>query len=189
MEFATKADSVAEQVAAHLALARCYFRQEDGEAAEREAHAALELTADGGVGLQRLLGEDADNLPELMLSPDVDLPSLFAGRRVHLPSLEWQALYLEGTLRANRLGPGEGFASIRDAAQTLTRMLATLTQSEAVHFQKRHPEVADVFAKLSQFALSESERQETTVLLESARWMQIAPRPAIGKKNGNGNGN
>ncbi len=188
MDFATKADSVAEQVAAHLALARCYFRQEDGEAAEREAHAALELTADGGVGLQRLLGEEIDNVPELMLSPEVDLPSLFAGRRVHLPSLEWQALYLEGTLRATRLGPGEGFAAIRDAAQTLTRMLATLTQSEAVHFQQRHPEVSDVFAKLSQFALSEGDRQETTVLLESARWMQITQKPALGKKNGNGKG-
>ena len=188
MEFATKADSVAEQVSAHLALARCYFRQEDGEAAEREAHNALELTAEGGVGLHRLLGEDADNLPELMLSPDVDLPSLFAGRRVHLPSLEWQALYMEGTLRASRLGPGEGFASIRDAAQTLTQMLSTLTQSEAVHFQQRHPQVSDVFAKLSQFALSEGDRQETTLLLESARWLQIPSHLLLEKKNGKGKG-
>jgi transcriptional regulator with XRE-family HTH domain len=180
MESATKADSIAEQVAAHLALARCYFRQQDGEAAEREAHAALELTADGGVGLQRLLGEDAENLPDLMLSPEVDLPSLFAGRRVHLPSLEWQALYLEGSLRAGRLGPGEGFPAIREAAQTLTQILSTLTQTEAVHFQQRHPEVSDVFAKLQQFAVSEGDRKETTLLLESARW--------IGQKNGNGNG-
>lgn len=189
MEFATKADSVAEQVSAHLALARCHFRQEDGEAAEREAHAALELTADGGVGLQRLLGEDAKNLPELMLSPEIDLPRLFAGRRVQLPSLEWQALYMEGMLRATRLGPGEGFASIRDAAQTLTKMLSTLTQSEAVHFQQCHPEVADIFAKLSQFALSEGDRQESTRLLESARWLQLPSKQMIEKKNGNGNGN
>ena len=188
MDFATKSDSVAEQVSAHLALARCYFRQENGEAAEREAHSALELTTEGGVGLQRLLGEDAENLPQLMLSPEVDLPSLFAGRRVHLPSLEWQALYLEGTLRAVRLGPGEGFASIREAAQTLTRILSTLTQSEAVHFQRRHPEVSDVFAKLSQFAVSEGDRKETAVLLESARWMQLPSLPAIEKKNGNGKG-
>ncbi len=188
MEFATKADSVAEQVSVHLALARCHFRQEDGEAAEREAHSALELTSEGGVSLQRLLGEDANHLPALMLSPEIDLPRLFAGRRVHLPFLEWQALYMEGTLRATRLGPGEGFASIRDAAQTLTRMLATLTQSEAVHFQQRHPEVADVFAKLSQFALSEGDRQETTLLLESARWLQVPlPTPPLLKKqNGKG---
>lgn len=188
MEFATKADSVAEQVSAHLALARCYFRQADGAAAEREARAALQLTADGGVGLQRLLGEDAVNLPELMLSPEIDLPALFAGRRVHLPSLEWQALYLEGTLRADRLGPGEGFASLREAAQTLTRMLDTLTHSEAIHFQKRHPEVSDVFAKLSKFAISEGDRNETAVLLEGARWIQFPSAPAIEKKNGKGNG-
>jgi len=123
-----------------------------------------------------------------MLSPDVDLPSLFAGRRVHLPSLEWQALYMEGTLRASRLGPGEGFASIRDAAQTLTQMLSTLTQSEAVHFQQRHPQVSDVFAKLSQFALSEGDRQETTLLLESARWLQIPSHLLLEKKNGKGKG-
>jgi len=185
MEFATKADSVAEQVSAHLALARCHFRQENGEAAEREAHSALELTAEGGVGLQRLLGEDAENLPELMLSPEIDLPRLFAGSRVHLPSLEWQALYIEGTLRASRLGPGEGFAAIRDAAQTLTGMLSTLTQSEAVHFQQRHPEVSDVFAKLSQFAISEGDRKETALLLEGARWLQVPTGPRIEKKNGN----
>jgi transcriptional regulator with XRE-family HTH domain len=188
MESATRADSVAEQVSAHLALARCYFRQQDGESAEREAHAALELTAEGGVGLQRLLGEDANNLPELMLSPEVDLPSLFSNRRVHLPSLEWQALYLEGTLRADRLGPGEGFAAIRDAAQTLTQMLATLTQSEAVHFQQRHPEVQDVFNKLNQFALSEGDRQQSILLLESARWMQITPTSEQTNGNGNGHG-
>jgi len=186
MEFATKADSVAEQVSAHLALARCHFRKEDGEAAEREAHSALELTAEGGVGLQRLLGEDAENLPELMLSPEIDLPGLFAGSRVHLPSLEWQALYIEGTLRASRLGPGEGFAAIRDAAQTLTGMLSTLTQSEAMHFQQRHPEVSDVFAKLSQFAISEGDRKETAILLEGARWLQVPTSPRIEKKNGNG---
>ena len=187
MDFATKADSVAEQVAAHLALARCHFRKEDGEAAEREAHAALELTATGGVGLQRLLGEDAENLPELMLSPEIDLPALFAGNRVSLPSLEWQALYMEGTLRAARLGPKEGFAAIREAAQTLTTMLSTLTQAEAVHFQQRHPEVSDVFAKLSKFALSESDRKETALLLESARWLQVSPtNPSLQKKNRNG---
>ena len=188
MEFSTKADSIAEQVAAHLALARCHFRQEDGEAAEREAHSALQLTSEGGVGLQRLLGEYAENLPELMLSPEIDLPALFAGRRVHLPTLEWQALYIEGTLRATRLGPGEGFASIRDAAETLTQILSTLTQAEAVSFQQRHPEVSDIFAKLSQFALSEGDRQQTTRLLESARWLQLPSPPQIEKKNGNGNG-
>jgi tetratricopeptide (TPR) repeat protein/transcriptional regulator with XRE-family HTH domain len=188
MEFATKSDSVAEQVSAHLALARCHFRKDDGESAEQEAHAALELTAEGGVGLQRLLGEDAENLPELMLSPEIDLPSLFEGRRVHLPALEWQALYIEGTLRAARLGPGAGFAAIRDAAQTLTQMLSTLTQSEAVHFQQRHPEVTDVFAKLTQFALSEGEHQETDRLLDSARWLQIPAQNLIPKKNGTGKG-
>lgn len=188
MEFATKADSVAEQVSAHLALARCYFRQEDGAAAEREAHSALELTSEGGVGLQRLLGEEANTLPDLMLSPEIDLPALFANRRVHLPSLEWQALYLEGSLKAARLGPGEGFASIRDAAQTLTHMLSTLTQAEAIHFQQRHPEVADVFSKLSQFAISEGDRKETAALLESARWMKLTPENGLllSKKNGNG---
>ncbi len=188
-EFAAKADSVAEQVAAHLAMARCYFRKEDAAAAEREAHTALELAQAGAVGLSRLLGEEANSLPALMLSPDVDLPSLFAGRKVSLPSLEWQALYLEGASRGIRLGPGEGFASIRDAAQTLIKMLPSLTQTEAVHFQKRHPEVSDVFEKLSQFSLSEGARKETAALLDSARWIQIEPisaAPKIGKKNGNG---
>ena len=188
LEFATKSDAIAEQVSAHIALARCHFRQDEGEAAEQEAHAALALTTEGGVGLQRLLGEDANNLPDLLLSPEIDLPSLFAGRRVYLPALEWQALYIEGTLRAIRLGPGEGFASIRDAAHTLTQMLSTLTQAEAVHFQQRHPEVADVFAKLSQFALSEGDRKESASLLESARWLQIPMPPMLEKKNGNGKG-
>jgi tetratricopeptide (TPR) repeat protein len=170
LELATQTDSVREQVSARLTMARCYFWQGDEAEAEREARGALALTEDGAVGLTPLLGKETENLPALMLSAELDLPNIFAGRRVNLPALEWQAHYLEGTLRARRLGPEEAFSAMRAAAKSISQLLAGLNQTEAAALQKRHPEMAAVFQDLKRFALTESARQETAQLLESARW-------------------
>jgi tetratricopeptide (TPR) repeat protein len=182
LDIAVKTESTREEVMAHLTLARCHYYQGNEEAAEEEARAARKLTEEGAVGLPRLLGREIDKLPALMRSAELDLPRLFESRKLNLPGLEWQAHYLEGTVRAKRLGPEHAFEAMRDAARAISRILAGLTATEAASFQKRHPEVAAVFNDLSRFALTDSERQEATALLAGAPWANSreSSLPAIG---------
>ncbi|HLV80005.1 MAG TPA: helix-turn-helix domain-containing protein [Chthonomonadaceae bacterium] len=176
VEMAVRTDSVKERVAAHLTRARCCLLLGDETAAEHETRAALELTENGAVGLNRLLGKEAQHLPALALTADLDLPSLFAEHKVDLPALEWQAHYLEGTLLARRLGPEAAFGAMREAAQSIARMLTDLTQTEAAAFQQRHPEVGAVLRDLQRYAITDSARQETAALLESMRLTSLPSR-------------
>src|SRR5205823_11466753 len=107
-------------------------------------------------------------------------PMIFAGRKLEMPTLEWQAHYLKGVLLAKRLGPEAGYAAVRDAARLVSRMLSSLNQAEAVAFQQRHPEVTAVFEDLARFALTDKAQQETAALLDGTRWIQkVPPMPAL----------
>lgn len=172
LDQAIKADAVREILAARLTLARCHFRNGDDQEAERETHAALELSETGAIGLSRLLGKDGSHLPVLLRSSDLDLPTLFSSRKIDIPHLEWQAHYLKGRLLAKRLGPEAGYEAMRDAAKLVTRMLSTLTPTEATSFQHRHPEVTSVFQDLVRCALTDKAQQEVVALLDGARWIR-----------------
>ncbi|HZO91215.1 MAG TPA: helix-turn-helix domain-containing protein [Chthonomonadaceae bacterium] len=181
LDVATRTESAREQIAAHLTLARCYYFQGQEAAAENAAREALRLTSEGAVGLPRLMGKEAENLPALLCSPELDLHRLFAGRKLDLPGLEWQAHYLEGTLLAKRLGPDAAFEAMRDAARAISRILNGLTGEEASAFQRRHPEVAAVFQDLTRFALTDAAQQEAKALLASTPWtFKEVALPAIG---------
>ncbi len=170
-DLAARSESAREMAAARLTLARCSFRKGDEATAEREAREVLTMTQSGAVGLTRLLGNAAEQtLPALLRSPMLDLPALFTGRRLNLPSLEWQAHYLEGTVLAKRLGPDAAFSAMREAAKAIARLVSGLTQAEAATFQERHPEVKSVFQDLKRYAVTEAAKEESEALLESARW-------------------
>jgi transcriptional regulator with XRE-family HTH domain len=172
IELAVKADSVLEHIGALLTRARCYLRQGNDAAAGEDARAVLALTEEGAVGLQRLLGDDADRIPPLLRSEAIDLPTLFSGRRLNMAALEWQAGYIHGTLEAKRHGKGAGFPALRDAAAMVTQILSSLTQQEAAAFQKRNPEVAAVFQDMARYAITDSDKNESRALLETASWMK-----------------
>ncbi|HZP83376.1 MAG TPA: tetratricopeptide repeat protein [Chthonomonadaceae bacterium] len=174
LENAQRTESIKEEVAARVTLARCYFYQGDEAAAEREASEARRLTEEGAVGLSRLLGKEVEDLPELLRSPELNVPSLFEGRKLNLPGLEWQAHYLEGKLLAKRLGPEYAFTAMREAAKSISRILNGLTAAEAANFQQHYPEVAAVFNDLSRYALTDAARQEATALLAAAPWTRLA---------------
>lgn len=174
LDIATRAESVRDRISAHLTLARCHYKRGDMDNAALEARASLELTEDGAVNLNRLMGKEAENVSALLRSPEFDLNALFAGNRVHLPAMEWQAHYIEGTMIAKRVGPEAAFAAMRDAATALGRILSDMSPKEAAGFQKRHPEATAVFEDLQRFALTEDARRETTALLTSARWLPPA---------------
>lgn len=175
LDQASKAEAVQEMLAARIVLAQCHYRQGDDASAEKEVQLALDLAQSGAVGLTRLLGERADSLPSILRSGDLNLNAIFAGRKMEIPTLEWQAHYLKGILMAKRLGPEAGYGAMRDAARLVSRMLSSLNQSEAVAFQQRHPEVTAVFEDLSRFALTDKAQQETNALLEGARWIEKKP--------------
>lgn len=166
--FAERIGARPEEVAARLTVAQCLWRSGDEEAAEAEAQAALDLTQDGALDLPRLLGEDARQLPPLLTHPPLDLPQLFADRRMTIPAVEWQAQYLQGTLRAKRLGPAAAFVAVRDAAVALGRLLDGMTPEDAAAFRRQHPQVAAVYDDLARFALTEEHRTEARALLERA---------------------
>jgi tetratricopeptide (TPR) repeat protein len=171
LEVSRGADCVPEQVAAHLSLARCYFRERNAAEAERQARSARELTAAGAIGLSTLLGADAEMIPALLRSQDIDLPRLFAGRAMLLPGMEWQAGLIEGQARAQQFGPADGFAAIRDAAVAVNKLVESLTLSEAVEFRRTHPAIETLFASLRQFAVTDAARDETRKVLGDAPWI------------------
>lgn len=166
LDHATRADAVKEMLASRLTLARCHFQKGEDSQAEMETHAALELSENGAVGLSRLIGQEALELPMLLRSPELDLVSLFASRKLDLPNLEWQAHYLKGTLLAKRLGPQAGFESLRDAAKLVTKVLSVMTPAESARFQQHNPEVVAVFDDLDRFAITDAARSEVRALLE-----------------------
>lgn len=173
LRIAERIDAGREQVVAHLTLAQCYQRQGDEAAAEAEAQRAIEISQGGAVGLNALLGEGRENLPDLLRSPDLDIERLFAGRSLNVPALEWQAYYLQGTLRAKTLGPAAAFEAMRDAARAVTRLLSGLSGDDAVRFCRHHPQIADLYADLTRYAITEADRIEARALLQGSRGMGL----------------
>lgn len=169
LDLAERVDDARNRIVAHLTLARCRAMQADEMGAEEEAQKAIEAAQTGAVTLPRLMGEEMQNLPRLLKAPHIDLERLFEGRAVQLPALEWQAHYLQGTLRAKRLGPGDAYAAMREAANALARLLAGLSAEDADHFLGRHPEIAKVYEDLARFALTAADRQEAHTLLQRAQ--------------------
>lgn len=158
-----------EELVARVTVAQCLWRSGLEGDAEEEAAKAVDLTRQGAVGLARLIGEDAEHLPEILRRAPLDLPNLFSGRGLTIPAVEWQAHYLQGTLRAKRLGPEAAFVAMRDAATALSRLLAGLTPDDALSFSKLHPQIASVYEDLSRCALTDADRNEARALLEGAR--------------------
>ena len=182
LDHATRADAVKEMLAARLTLARCHFQKGEDSQAEIETHAALELSESGAIGLTRLIGQEATELPALLRSPELDLVSLFSSRKLDLPNLEWQAHYLKGTLLAKRLGPQAGYESLRDAARLVTRVLSIMSPAEAATFQQHNPDIVAVFDDLDRFAITDASRTEVRAILEGVSRIrngaQHAPRIA-----------
>lgn len=173
LETAERAEAAREQMVARLILAQCRQKQGKETEAEAEVEKAIEIARNGAVSLTRLLGDSAANLPDLLTAPPIEMPKLFAGRALHLPALEWQAHYLQGTLIARRLGPEAAFVAMRDAASALGRLLMGLTPDDAIRFRQHHPEVVSVYQNLARFALTETDKKEARALLESARWFGV----------------
>jgi len=173
LDLAERMEDARNRMVAYLTLAQCRALQGDEEGAEEEAEKAIEVAQTGAVGLPRLMGEEIRNLPPLLKPPHIDLERLFAGRTVQLPAIEWQAHYLQGTLRAKRLGPEQAYVAMREAANALARLLAGLSAEDAIRFRQRHPHIAAVYQDLARFALTEADRQEARALLQGARWFTI----------------
>lgn len=180
LESAIRAESVKEQVAAHLSLSRAYLYSDDLAASENEARQALALTKEGAVGLNRLLGSDRDHLPALLKSSFLNLPEIFSRQNMCLPVLEWQAHYLQGTLLAKRIGPEAAYVAVHSAAESLSKMFAGLTPIEVTALQKCHPDIARVFQDLTKYAINEADQKQTRLLLQSVPWAaQQSAIPAI----------
>lgn len=171
-EIAERIDAPRDRLIAHLTRAQCYYLLGEAAEAEQETQKALEIARDGAVNLARLLGEDAQHLPELLRSGPLDLPKLFAGGSLQVPALEWQAYYLQGTLQAKRLGAEAAFEAIHHAARALSKLLAGLTMEDALRFRKQHPEIAAVYEDLARFALTEADQREAEALIRSTHWLR-----------------
>lgn len=139
------------------------------EEAEEEVERALEIARGGAPALDTLLGFDPAELPALMREAPLDLQQLFASRSMSVPALEWQAHYLQGSLKAKRLGPAAGFVALREAALALGRILDGLSAEDAARFRQGHPEVAGVYEDLMRCALTDSEQREALALLRGAQ--------------------
>lgn len=179
LDIATRAEAIRERIAAHIALARCYVYEGKEDKAIAESQAAAALTQQGGANLQRLIGKDAERIPALLRSSEIDLPRIFAARKLNIPGLEWQAHYLEGALLAKTQGPEAAFAAMRDAARCVGQILAEMTPNEAATFKARYPEIGGVFTDLSRFALTEADKSEATALLTAYSWGQPEALPAL----------
>jgi tetratricopeptide (TPR) repeat protein len=174
LEVADRVDASREKMVAHLTIAQCRQLQGDETGAEEEVQKAIDIAQNGAVSLPRLMGDQTQNLPRLLKSPQIDIEKVFAGRALQLPAQEWQAHYLLGTLRAKRLGPDAAFVAMRDAAEALGRLLTGLTVEDARHFRQHHPEIAAVYEDLARFALTEADQQAARALLQSAQWLGVA---------------
>ncbi len=180
LETAIRAESVKEQVAAHLILSRAYLVSGDFAASENEARQALAITNEGAVGLNRLLGADSDRLPSLLKSSLLNLPDIFARQNVYLPILEWQAHYLQSTLLAKRIGPEAAYVAVHSAAESLSKMFNGLTSTEVAALQKCHPDISKVFQDLTTYSINEADRHQTKLLMQSVPWAaQPTAIPAI----------
>jgi tetratricopeptide (TPR) repeat protein len=166
-ERADQANQLYEHVAAYITLSRCHLANGDDKAAEEAAGAAVVLIERGGIGLARLLGKDAADLPATLRSSELNLPELFADRNLALPALEWQARYLEASILAKRLGPEAAFTALRGASEAVLTILRDFNQSEAASFQKQTPEILRMFELLSQCATTDGMRQEALSLGQS----------------------
>lgn len=176
LEVATQSESVQEQVTAHITIARCLLMQGDEEGAQREAQAAVALTEGGAVGLSTLLGADTSRASSVLAALDINVDEAFAGRKLALPVLEWQAHYLSGTIQARAIGPAAAYDAMRDAATVLNQITSGLTPAEAAGFRSRHPEAAAVFQDLAKYAITDGQREESRRLLQGAPW--AAPEAA-----------
>ncbi len=184
-ETAERIEAANEMMVAQLTRAQCLQLQGDESAAEEAAKSAIELAENGALNLPRLMGEEAHNLPSLLKSSQIDLERLFAGHKLQIPAVEWQAHYLHGTLRAKRLGPQAAFVAMREAADALGRLLTGLTADDAIRFRRYHPEISAVYEDLTRFALTEADQREARALLQSANWLGAAAErdlPAISGK-------
>jgi transcriptional regulator with XRE-family HTH domain len=166
-ERAEQANQLYEHVSANITLSRCHLANGDERAAEEAAAAAVSLIEKGGIGLARLLGKDADDLPASLRSAELNLPELFADRTLALPALEWQARYLEASVLAKRLGPEAAFTALRGASEAVLTILRDFNQSEMAAYQKQTPEILRVFEMLSQCAITDGMRQEALALGQS----------------------
>jgi tetratricopeptide (TPR) repeat protein len=167
VERAEQAGQLYEHVAATITLARCQMAAGDEAAAEATATAAVTLIEKGGIGLARLLGKEAENLPAALRSSELNLPELFADRKLALPALEWQARYLEASVLAKRLGPEAAFSALRGASEAVMTLLRDFNQGEIAAFQKQTPEILRVFEMMSQCAITDGMRQEALALGQS----------------------
>jgi tetratricopeptide (TPR) repeat protein len=166
-ERAEQAGQLYEQVAATITLARCHMAAGDEAAAETTAAIAVGLIEKGGIGLARLLGKEADNLPASLRSAELNLPELFADRALALPALEWQARYLEASVMAKRLGPEAAFTALRGASEAVMTLLRDFNQGDIAAFQKQTPEILHVLEMMSQCAITDGMRQEALALGQS----------------------
>ncbi|HSV73736.1 MAG TPA: helix-turn-helix transcriptional regulator [Chthonomonadales bacterium] len=169
VEDAATRDAPRERMAAHLTLAQCLRVEGRAEEAEEAVEQALQIARDGAPALPVLLGFDPAELPSLMRTAPLDLESLFARRSVTVPALEWQAHYLQGSLKAKRLGPAAGYIALREAALALGRVLDGLSAEDAARFCDGHPEVASVYEDLVRCALTDAEQREALALLRGVR--------------------
>lgn|GEM_PF-6629033 len=180
---ATQADAVKERIATHLTLARCHLRAVEDDAASEHLRAAQELNEQGAVGINRLLGKEAENLSEILRGEAIDLPAAFSERRVALPAMEWQTHYLNGTLLAKQHGSHAAFAAMSDAARAVGRILAELSPAETARFAQRNPEIEQMFRELQQAALSDSEKSEANSLLTMAHWVPMSETTPLAISN------
>ncbi len=182
LDNAIRADAVREILAARITLARCHMLNGQDAQAEDESRAATDLCDSGAITLPRLMGAEAETLPELLKSPEIDLAAIFSSRKVDIPSMEWQAHYLHGTLLTRRLGPGAGFDSYLHAATIVANTVALIAPADVNRFNHRHPEVRDLFDKLDASAINDTSRAAVQELRKAVPTLiaSQSSQPAIG---------
>lgn len=164
---ASRLDAAREMMVAHITLARAQLELGRDEAAEAAARAAVEIAESGAIGLVRLLGDEAENLPDTLKQGSLDLRSVFAGRGLDVPALEWQAHYLQGRVLARLQEPEAAFVSMLDAVRALGRLFAGLSVEDAARFHEAHPQLMAVFNDVARYALTDEDRQAANALISS----------------------
>jgi hypothetical protein len=137
------------------------------EESARHAERARELSRTGAVSLN-LLNPNAEELPALLRSEEIDLPALFAGSQIEAPLLSWQADLMEGMLLERREGAEAAYPLLQSSSETLQQILGGLTQQEARVFRARHPESETVFRGLERIALTSQGKSGTVGFIASS---------------------
>ncbi len=172
VDAAGEAQSLQDRVAARLTLANCFAKAGDDIAMEREARAAVELSGSEDAGqLTQLIEQEADMIPAILCSPELNLTRLFTREKTRLPELEWQAHTLIASALLRRSGPEAAFPSFKSAAESLILLLEELTPSQIVSFQDYHTAARTVFEETVRCAVTDEAVEETTRLLSSAPWL------------------